>query len=105
MASIIFYGAGRNACEKFDIWVKKGLKPVCFSDADPTKHYTQFMGIEILPLIEAVKKYSDYKLYCTQISESLYEVQKFLFSVGIPKERIKFCEGVWEGTKSTSNSI
>lgn len=92
MASIIFYGAGRNACEKFDIWVKKGLKPVCFSDADPTKHYTQFMGIEILPLIEAVKKYSDYKLYCTQISESLYEVQKFLFSVGIPKERIKFCE-------------
>lgn len=44
MASIIFYGAGQNARENFDTWVKSGLDPVCFSDIDITKHHTQFRG-------------------------------------------------------------
>lgn len=91
MSSILFYGAGQNARENFSTWVKEGLNPVCFSDSDITKHYTQFMGLEILPLIEAINQYPDYELYCTQAPASLYDVRKFLLSVGIPEERIKFC--------------
>lgn len=30
MASIIFYGAGRNAHEHFNDWKAQGLIPVCF---------------------------------------------------------------------------
>lgn len=91
MASILFYGAGQNARENFDIWVKEGLNPVCFCDSDITKHYTKFLGLEILPLIVAISRYPDYELYCTQASANLYDVRKFLLSIGIPEERIKFC--------------
>ena len=33
MASIIFYGVGQNAKEKFKRWKEDGLEPVCFADA------------------------------------------------------------------------
>lgn len=42
MASIIFYGAGRNAHEHFNDWKAQGLIPVCFSDLDISKHHTRF---------------------------------------------------------------
>lgn len=92
MESVIFYGAGRNAQEKFDIWERKGLIPVCFSDADITKHHKSFMGLLILPLAEVLEQYPDYVFYCTQVPGSLYEVRTFLLSVGIPENRIRFCE-------------
>ena len=48
MASVIFYGAGRNACEKFGTWVNQGLKPACFVDADVKKHHTEFKSFRYL---------------------------------------------------------
>ncbi|MCI8536581.1 MAG: hypothetical protein HFG68_13655 [Hungatella sp.] len=95
MASIIFYGAGRNACEKFETWISKGLAPVCFADADIKKHHTPFVNdIMILPLMEAIEKYPDYELFCTQSSENLYDIKNFLLSIGIPRDKIKFCETI-----------
>ena len=91
MASIIFYGAGRNAHEHFNDWKAQGLIPICFSDLDISKHYTAYMGLDVLPLVAAIKKYPDYELYLTQIPSSLYEIRSFLISIGIPEERIKFC--------------
>lgn len=91
MASIIFYGAGRNAHEHFNDWKAQGLIPVCFSDMDISKHHTHYMNLEVLPLVEAIKKYPDYELYLTQVPSCLYEIRKFLISIGIPEERIKFC--------------
>ncbi len=95
MASVIFYGAGRNACEKFETWISKGLAPVCFADTDIRKHHTPFVNdIMILPLMEAIEKYPDYELFCTQSSENLYDIKNFLLSIGIPKDKIKFCEDI-----------
>lgn len=41
--------------------------------------------------MEAIQKYPDYELYCTQNPISLYDVRKFLLSIGIPDKKIKFC--------------
>ncbi|MBO5341766.1 MAG: FkbM family methyltransferase [Lachnospiraceae bacterium] len=92
MASIIFYGVGRNAQENVEKWIDKGFSPVCFSDADTKKHYTKFQQWNVLPLLEAIRKYPDYELYCTQNSSSLSQVRSFLLSVGIPDDRIHFFE-------------
>lgn len=92
MKSIIFYGAGQNAQEKIDHWVEQGLKPVCFADGDINKQYTYFNQWEILPLLDAIKKYPDYVLYCTQNPANLAEVRNYLRKLGIPSDRIKTCE-------------
>ncbi|MCI9441903.1 MAG: FkbM family methyltransferase [Ruminococcus sp.] len=106
MASVIFYGAGRNACEKFGTWVNQGLKPACFVDADVKKHHTEFReGLMILPLLEAVEKYPDYELYCTQAPAGLFEVRTFLLGIGVPEEKIKFCEDIGGGSVRTENRI
>ena len=58
----------------FDKWLRGGDIPVCFADADVSKHHTMFKGVEVLPLLEAVSKHSDYEIYCTQSAENLQEV-------------------------------
>jgi pyruvate-formate lyase-activating enzyme len=95
--SIIFYGAGKNARENCDNWVKQVGEPVCFVDVDVSKHYTKFdenrmRGGVILPLLEAINKYPDYELWITLIEESLKSVTVQLLGLGIPAERIKYCE-------------
>jgi pyruvate-formate lyase-activating enzyme len=99
MRSIIFYGAGKNAHDNYDKWVKQIGEPVCFVDSDVAKHYTKFdenrgRGGVILPLLEAVSKYPDYELYLTQIPESLSSVTNSLQRLGVPRERINYCEDV-----------
>lgn len=94
MSTIIFYGAGENARTKMSHWREKGLNPVCFVDADVRKHHTLFEGVEILPLLEALGKYPDYEIYCTQIVNNLFSVQQYLLGIGIPENRIHFCEDV-----------
>lgn len=44
MSTIIFYDAGENARAKMNYWREKGLKPVCFVDADVRTHHTLFEG-------------------------------------------------------------
>ena len=92
MASIIFYGAGQNAREKIKDWIEKGLEPVCFADGDISKQHTYFDEWEILPLFEAITKYPDYEIYCTQVASGLGEVRNYLLRLGIPEARIKACE-------------
>jgi len=98
MATIIFYGAGINARENIARWRENGLKPVCFVDKKVELHRTIFSTpdgaeFEILPLLEAIAKYPDYILYLTQVEASLANVTEDLFGIGIPKERIRYCEG------------
>lgn len=88
----IFYGAGGNAAMNFDKWLRGGDIPVCFADADVSKHHTMFKGVEVLPLLEAVSKHSDYEIYCTQSAENLQEVYDFLLCCGIPRDRINAFE-------------
>lgn len=92
MASIIFYGVGQNAKEKFKRWKEDGLEPVCFADADLNKHHTFFEGIEVFSLFEAINKYPDYEIYCTQHASNLSAVCNYLRGIGIPDEKIKTCE-------------
>lgn len=94
MSSIIFYGAGKNAEVNFDKWVSQGLKPVCFADADTSKHHKMFGRgeIEILPLIEAIRIYPDYEIYLTPHKNNLGPIITNLLGVGIPLERIKSCD-------------
>lgn len=96
MNNIIFYGLGRNAIDNFDKWTAEIGMPVCFVDADSAKHYSKFPGtdVEVLPLIEAINTYSEYVLYCTQVPDSLHAVKDFLLGLGVPKDRVKFCEAV-----------
>jgi len=92
MSSIIFYGAGKNAEVNFDKWVSQGLNPVCFADADVSKHHKMFgnRGIPILPLSEALSLYPDYELYLTQMN--IKQIRSSLLEMGIDSNRIKFCE-------------
>lgn len=105
MASLIFYGVGRNAQENIEKWINEGFMPVCFSDADITKHYTKFEQWDVLPLLEAIQKYPDYEVYCTQNSYSLPQVHGFLLSVGIPDEKIHFFEGYIDNNIKTVSSL
>lgn len=92
MADMIFYGAGQNARRHLDEWKTKGCIPVCFADADIRKQHTFFDGIEILPILEAINKYPDYEMICTQAPFALEEVRQYLLALGIPEERIRFME-------------
>lgn len=94
MSDIIFFGTGRNARENFDKWIGQGLSPVCFADGHAKNHYKAFGGLEVLPLLEAIRRYPDYVLYCTQHPMNLGEIYSFLLGVGIPRERIKFLEDI-----------
>ena len=102
-SSIIFYGAGRNAYRNFPQWYKLGLRPVCFADAEIGKHHTFFalqnpisVNYEILPLFDTIKKYPNYLLYLTQSKSNLSRITTYLFELGIPAERIRYCEGFQE---------
>jgi len=98
MSSIIFYGAGISARENFARWRENGLIPVCFADKKVEMHRTIFSTpdgaeFEILPLLEVIAKYPDYILYLTQVEANLANVTEDLLGIGIPKERIRYCEG------------
>ena len=96
MSSVIFYGAGPNAGKNYDRWSQKGLKPKCFADADPAKHYTKFKTsggeVEILPLLEATTRYPDYELFLTQNFLNVFDVRNYLIGIGVPLEKINFFE-------------
>ena len=90
--SIIFYGVSENAKRKFSKWVSEGLVPECFADADTNKHYTEFEGIEILPLNEAVNRYPDYSICITHLPQRMLAIRNYLIEKGIPAERIVTAE-------------
>ena len=97
---IIFYGAGEEAKKKLAKWEKDGLVPVCFTDADASKHGIKFtvQGLnreyDILSLSKAIERYPDYLLYLTLGHEKLRSVTDFLIEHGVPKERIKCADAL-----------
>lgn len=92
MADMIFYGAGQNAQRHLNEWREKGYVPVCFADVDIRKQHTFLEGIEILPILEAINKYPNYEIVCTQAPFALDEIHQYLLALGIPEERIRFIE-------------
>jgi pyruvate-formate lyase-activating enzyme len=96
MSSIIFYAVSQNLRENFSRWYESGLRPVCIVDANMVLHHTFYDtpggGIEILPLLEAITRYPDYCLYLTMRENGLTSVYKYLLGIGVPGERIRFCE-------------
>jgi pyruvate-formate lyase-activating enzyme len=91
MQSRIFYGAGEEANKNVKEWENDGFIPVCFADADTSKHFTLFCDkYEILPLDKAIERYPDYELYVTLGYEKLCAVTESLLKRGIPKERIRY---------------
>ena len=96
MSSIIFYGAGKYANENFSRWEKVGLTPVCFADADKSKHGKSICGgILIHPLDRAISNYPDYEMYLTVGVDALDKVTRYLSNeMNIPRERIKYPDAV-----------
>lgn len=94
--SIIFYGAGQNAIRNLKKWEMEGLVPVCFVDSDIEKHNTCFCDTQykILPLLEAISKYPDFCLYITLVPSNVNTIVSMLRGLGVPKERIFYCENV-----------
>jgi len=86
---ILFYGAGEHAKKNMDLWLRRGLEPVCFVDIDKTKHYKKFdEKYDILPLAEAIQKYPDY-LMCVALGIYNYDAgYNYLIEFGISSERI-----------------
>lgn len=105
MTTVIFYGAGQNAREKFKYWKNSGVEPVCFADLDIRKHYTIFEGLEVLPLFEAIKRYPDYEIYCTQALSNVDAVYNFLLGMGISGNKIKICEKLFVEEKNVKGDI
>jgi len=94
----IFYGAGKNAYENFEQWLKDGYSPVCIIDRDANKQNTFFCvgekSLEILSLEEALKRYPECEIYITLMRQNLKEVTEYLLEQGIAKNRIKYFEAV-----------
>ncbi|MDR1396691.1 MAG: radical SAM protein [Desulfarculales bacterium] len=91
---VIFYGAGQYARENLDRWLANGLTPVCFADADESKHYKRIYdqsgkAYDILSLEVTKALYPDYELRLTLAQRNLSVVYEWLVSQGIPPERIK----------------
>lgn len=93
---IIFYGAGKFAADNVEHLIQEGLVPVCFTDADTSKHYTEFptsVGArEILPLEEAIKRYENYVIYLTVSDKFVKEIAEYMIKCGVPESCIKYGE-------------
>jgi len=96
---IIFYGAGHYAETNLSRLIDKWYEPACFVDADENKHYKKLVSNEnrdyvILPLDEAIKRYPDYQLIITVVSDP-FSVYKYLLDLGVQKERFITGEPQW----------
>jgi len=95
----IFYGAGQYAHENLGKWLKKGVIPVCFADADKSKHFKKMRPrtaaqteFEVLSLKEALELCPDADIYITVdieiIPEVYQEIYRYIISQGVSPERV-----------------
>jgi pyruvate-formate lyase-activating enzyme len=88
---LIFYGAGKFAQKnEARIFDTIGAKPVLYADKSDAKHGTQFIGVKVCSLAEAIAKYPDYLLVLTVSVEWLETIVDDILASGIPAERIKY---------------
>ena len=97
--SFIFYGAGKYAQKNLDVWLTKDLIPVCFADADKSKHCKKIRpqvpakyAFDVLPFGKALELYPDADIYVTinaEIAPELYrDVCNYIVSQGVLPERV-----------------
>ncbi|GHV28400.1 hypothetical protein FACS1894167_05300 [Synergistales bacterium] len=90
--NLILYGAGKYAAYAMDevnAYRKKGFEPVCFCDKDTQKQDTYYLGLPVLNLEQALRKYDDYFIFVTTGNNVKFEVfHELTGKFGIMKERI-----------------
>lgn len=75
---LIFYGAGIQLENEYELYVENGIVPICVADGNPNKWGTYVHGNRIVSLEEAVKKYADAKILITTDTLNWESVTKFL---------------------------
>ena len=93
----IFYGASRYAELNLETWVSRGIVPVCFADADNSKHFQKISPympeqreFTIYSLREALEKYPGSDVYITvdPETEAYNKIHQYIAENGVPPERI-----------------
>jgi pyruvate-formate lyase-activating enzyme len=95
----IFYGAGKYARQNLETWLIKGLIPVCFADADKSKHYKKIRPripkkteFDVLSFEEALNLYPDADIYITINTmadpKTYKDICDHIMSKGVSSERI-----------------
>jgi len=77
---VIAHAAGRKSEFYIEQLGKLDIFPVCFSDRDTRKHYTQVCGKMILPVEEAMQKYPNAYFYITSDISNMENIAEYLIS-------------------------
>lgn len=89
---VIFYGAGAYLARNFKRLCNSGYDPVCACDVDNTKHNKLFhgnLGLKVLSLKDAIRKYPGAKIYVTVDENKFGEVLNYLINIEeIPEVQI-----------------
>jgi hypothetical protein len=98
MDKVVFYGAGNNAKENIEDWIKEGWIPECIVDRDEKKWGgvwdTSAGRIEVMSLDKANQLYPQAQIKITLARKNLKEATEYLLEQGIEKERISYFEPV-----------
>ncbi|MDR2580215.1 MAG: hypothetical protein LBC85_04395, partial [Fibromonadaceae bacterium] len=95
---LVLYGAGKRASAELDFVKKQGMNPVCFCDADITKHNTMLYELPIVSLEQAKNKYGEFEVFITLNFATRDEIIQYLLEQGIEKKRI--INGPWKHYES-----
>jgi len=85
---LVLYGAGRRAPLGVSIMKNFGLSPICICDADTDKQDTEYLGLPVLSIAEAFKRYGKFNVFVTVGNELKYSAFDSLLEYGIDKNRI-----------------
>lgn len=85
---LALYGAGKNAAIEKAAVEKSGYDPVCFIDADVSKQGCEYLGLPVLSLNEAKRKYGQFNLHVTVGISARFDIFEYLLQQGIQKEKI-----------------
>lgn|GEM_PF-2677921 len=105
---LIFYGAGNWAKWNLEAWLINGYTPLCFADADKSKHYTTispFPGKEIpnefdvFSLQEADRHYPDADIIIASAPGSISCTCDYIVSQGISPSRVGTVPKIATGNK------
>jgi len=86
---LVLYGAGRAAkWEKSLAEKSTKSKCVCFVDADSSKQGTNYLGLPVLSMADAIGQYGKFNIYVTLSPPIRYEIFDYLIQWNIQKEQI-----------------
>ena len=103
---LVLYGAGRNAETEKATLEESGEKCfVCFIDADAQKQGTEFLGLPIFSLDEAMAKYGKFNIYVTVAKPLRFEIFAQLMQQGIARENILNYEEIQLGCPEIESGL